>query len=77
MSKLKGKNLKWGRCKANGQGCSVCDEIRNPLSRSTDKSISMDFERKLLEDESYREQWIEDEFKSAGDYFISEVLKEE
>ncbi len=51
MNKLLGKTKKWGRCKVHGQGCEVCDEIRPPISRTTDYSISMGFEKKLLEDD--------------------------
>ncbi len=73
MNKLLGKTKKWGRCKVHGQGCEVCNEIRQPISRTTDYHISMEFEKKLLEDETYREQWIEDELQAARDYFKQQV----
>lgn len=38
MSKLAGKNQKWGRCHVPGHSkCSVVNEIRHPLARTTDK----------------------------------------
>jgi hypothetical protein len=43
MSKLAGKNLKFCRCpvEGHGQDCGLAGEMRQPVARTTEKSLSM------------------------------------
>lgn len=75
MSKLKGKNKKWGRCPIHGQGCEVCSDIQsNSVNRKTDVSIHMQFEKRLIEDDAFREDWIENEIQQSSEYFVNRLL---
>lgn len=76
MSKLKGKNKKFGRCHVHGQGCEVCSEIRSGyVNRKTDVSIHMGFERKLLDDPNFSDKWIEDQMEDAKSYFFGKIYE--
>lgn len=48
MSKLAGKNQKWGRCRVPcHQHCSVVDEIRHPVARSVERHAHLKQELEL------------------------------
>lgn len=77
MSKLAGKNQKWGRCHVPGHSdCGLTTEIRHPVSRSTEKSLNMSFERKLLEDPVFAEEWMEEEIEASRQYFVGRLFSE-
>lgn len=69
MSKLKGKNKKFGRCHVHGQGCEVCSEIRSGyVNRKTEKHSHLSFEERVDGLIEKINQMEPDEFV---DYFLS------